>query len=247
MKLISLNLWGGRIYEHLEIFLKKHSKEIDIFCFQEIYNNAKDPMTDEVRKPRFNLFTDLQQALPEHKGFFRPIIDRVYGIGIFVKKDIPVLKEGEIIIHSNIDYPGHGGNHSRNLQWMKLKLNGKVYSILNMHGLWNVMGKTDTDARISQSQKVKEFMSKTSNPKILCGDFNLEPSTKSLEILEEGMINLIKVHEIKNTRSWTYYPIDKKPVRHADYILVSPDVNIKKFEIPEVDVSDHLPLILEFE
>ena len=33
----------------------------------------------------------------------------------------------------------------------------------------------------------------------------------------------------------------------ADYVFVSKDVKVKKFEVPYLEISDHLPLILDFE
>lgn len=242
MKLISLNLWGGRVHEPLVRFLNKNAEEVDVFCFQEIYHNATDTMSDELKKPRLNLFTELQQLLPNHIAFFRPTIKDVYGIGIFVHKKIQVLQEGEVIIHSNPSYPGHGGNHSRNLQWIECKRGGKVYSILNVHGLWNGKGKTDTEDRISQSQRIKLFMSTLHNPIVLCGDFNLHPETESLKMLDENMINLIKTHGVTSTRSHNY----TKEEKFADYILVSSDIKVKEFKVMQEPVSDHLPLWLEF-
>jgi exonuclease III len=40
MKLITLNTWGGRVHKKLIKFLEEN-QEVDIFCFQEIYNGAK--------------------------------------------------------------------------------------------------------------------------------------------------------------------------------------------------------------
>src|SRR3972149_151097 len=117
MRLISLNLWGGRIWEPLAKFLRECSNNIDIFCFQEIYNEAKDSMSDDLRTHKHDLFNELQKILSGHKAFFRPVISDVYGVGIFVNKSVPVLEEGEIILYSNPNYSGHGGSHSRNLQW----------------------------------------------------------------------------------------------------------------------------------
>ncbi len=242
MKLISLNLWGGRLYEQLERFLKKHSPEIDIFCFQEIYHNAKESMSDEPRKHRPNLLADIQKLLPNHKSYFRPTIKNVFGIGIFVKNDISIGEEGEIDIFKNPYYPEHGGSHSRNLQWIKFKAHGKVYMVMNVHGLHTGTGKGDTPDRFLQSERIKNFMSKISSSKVLCGDFNLLPETESLKMLEDNMINLIKKHNIKSTRSHYY----TKEVKFADYILVSSDVNVRKFEVMQEPVSDHLPLLLEF-
>ena len=160
-----------------------------------------------------------------------------------MKKKILVLEEGDIFIHSNPHFSGFGGNHSRNLQWIKLNVGGKMYSVLNVHGLWNGRGKTDTEERIAQSQRIKEFMSTVGNPKILCGDFNLLPETKSMKMIEEGMINLVKKYDVKSTRSH-FYPKEEK---FADYVLVSPDVNIKDFKVLQEPVSDHLPLVVEFD
>jgi len=34
---------------------------------------------------------------------------------------------------------------------------------------------------------------------------------------------------------------------HSDYVFVSLEVKVKKFEVPNIEISDHLPLILDFE
>lgn len=159
-----------------------------------------------------------------------------------MKKGIPVLEDGEIDIFKNQNYPGHGGSHSRNLQWIKVKLNEKVYSIMNVHGLHTGFGKEDTPERLLQSKRIKDFMSGVSGTKILCGDFNLLPETESLKLLEDKMVNLVKKHNIKSTRSYYY----TKELKFADYVLVSSDVNVQKFEVLQEAVSDHFPLLLEF-
>ncbi len=56
MKLLCLNVWGGKIHEPLLDFIKKHS-DIDIFCFQEVFNSA----IKEISKDGFhtNIFSDI--------------------------------------------------------------------------------------------------------------------------------------------------------------------------------------------
>ena len=92
--------------------------------------------------------------------------------------------------------------------------------------------------------KIKAFLNSFQLGKILCGDFNLLPDTQSLAILETecNLVNLIKTHNIPTTRS----PLYLKPEKFADYTLVSRDIEVKHFEVPNVEVSDHLPMILEF-
>ena len=57
------------------------------------------------------------------------------------------------------------------------------------------------------------------------------------------MKNLIKEYKVTTTRSHFY----TKEHKFADYILVSPEIEVKKFEVIQDVVSDHLPLMLEFD
>jgi endonuclease/exonuclease/phosphatase family metal-dependent hydrolase len=241
MKLISLNIWGGRIHRPLLDFIEER-KEVDIFCFQEIYHQAEGKMhKDDISRP--NIFAELQKHLPQHIGFFRPSVMDWYGIGMFVKKDLKVLEEGEVNIYNSPSYSEYDSSHSRNLQWIKCGIGDKIYSVINVHGLWNGAGKTDTPDRIKQSKNIKDFISTLDNPQILCGDFNLRPDTQSMQILENGMINQIKKYNITSTRTSFY----KKPEKFADYVLVSPDIRVNKFEVLPDEVSDHAALYLDFE
>jgi hypothetical protein len=62
-----------------------------------------------------------------------------------------------------------------------------------------------------------------------------------------GYKNLIGDYQIITTRNnlaWSLYP-DKQ--YFADYVFASPEIKVKSFEVPNNEVSDHLPLILEIE
>ncbi len=242
MKLITLNTWGGRVREPFIKFIE-NNQDIDIFCFQEIYDKAEKEMSAEYPEDMLNVFTDLKVLLPEHLGFFRPALLGVYGIAIFINKNITILEEGEKFIHVSNSMAVTDGHHSRNLQWIKFNLNGKIYTVMNVHGLWNGKGKNDTPERIDQSNTIRKFMDTTENPKILCGDFNLNPDTESVKILEEGMKNLVRDYSITSTRTSFY----EKPGKFADYIFTSPDILIKDFMVLSDEVSDHSPVFVDFE
>lgn len=241
MKLITLNIWGGHINQPLLAFIKA-CQDIDIFCFQEVYHKAEKKISSEDRPVNLNVFAELQQLLPQHIGYFRPVVNNIYGIGMFVKNNITVLGEGDITIHENPNYPGLGPTHSRNLQWLKCSIGDEHYSILNVHGLWNGKGKTDDADRVAQSLRIRLFMDSIDTPKILCGDFNLRPDIESMKILEQGMNNLIKTYKVTSTRT-SLYP---KPEKFADYILTSPEITVNRFEVLKEEVSDHSPLLLDF-
>ena len=241
MKLITLNIWGGHVRQSLLGFIQSQ-RDTDIFCFQEVYHNAPDKISNEDRKVSLAIFSELHALLPDHNAYFRPAVRDIYGLGTFIRKDINVLQEGDINIHTNPEYTGSGPCHSRNMQWLECCYDQKVFSILNVHGLWNGMGKSDTPARIAQSQRIKDFMDTINNPKILCGDLNLRPDTESLRLIEKDMHNLILLNNVKSTRT-SLYP---KPEKYADYIFTSPEIIVHKFEVLQDEVSDHAPLLLEF-
>src|SRR5690606_28305020 len=129
MRLITLNIWGGHVREPLHQFISSH-QDIDIFCFQEVYHNAKEKISTEDRMVSLNIFSELQHLLPQHTGYFRPIVDNIYGMSIFIKNKIEVLEEGDHLIHPNPTYPGRGPTHSRILQWVKCRIDEEIYSII---------------------------------------------------------------------------------------------------------------------
>ena len=58
------------------------------------------------------------------------------------------------------------------------------------------------------------------------------------------MTNLIKKYNIKTTRHKLYPGFENN--KFADFVFVSKGIKIKNFQVPNIAVSDHLPMILEF-
>ena len=266
MRLISLNTWAGQVMNTnkeqslapLVHYLRDESENTDVFCLQEIFHSDPDgPARDmDYSKGRsvvaVNLYSEISEILPGFDGYFTSFQDgflfaeRVeykisFGMAIFVRRGLEIQSSGEIFIYKerNTQSDNDATTIPKSLQYVEL---GGVL-ISQFHGLWNAGPKTDTADRLEQSRRVKEFLDSKNLPKILCGDFNLLPNTESLAILEEGMENLVKTRGIQSTRSAFY----KKPVRFADYVLVSQEIKVKDFHVPDVEVSDHLPMVLDFE
>ena len=256
MKLITLNIWGGKIFRDLVGFVSKQSTDTDIFCFQEVFNGSERAKTDNLVDHLEGVVTDmysvLEKTLPEFKGFHAEAGEfevgttkASYGLAIFVRRGVEVKKQGfqEIFkLNEDLGLPDGMTVWNRLLQYITIPYGKDELTIFNLHGLYTGGGKGDGQARLRQSERVKEFMDSVVGPKILCGDFNLNPDTQSLAILETGMVNLVKQHGVSSTRSHHY----TKEQKWADYILCSPDLEIKQFEVLQDVVSDHLPLELKF-
>jgi endonuclease/exonuclease/phosphatase family metal-dependent hydrolase len=244
MKILCLNTWGGRLTEKLVDFLKQHT-DVDVFCFQEVYNEAhgKDTIWMDTN---FDLLNDLKKALPDYLCYYDPHLSDYWGLAMFVRKELIVLEQGEWFVHK---HKGHNyeqekiGHTAKNVQYVTLKIEDQQkITIINFHGLWNGQGKGDSDDRIEQSRQLLEFCARMRNQYVLCGDFNLLPDSKSLLMFEEfGLRNLVKENNITSTRT-SLYP---KEGRFADYAFVAKGVDVKKFSVLPDEVSDHAPMLIE--
>lgn len=244
MKIISLNIWGGRIYRPLINFIRKYSHEVDIFCFQEVFDNAiitRSVHTDGIA----DIFKRIGGVLQEHEGFFIEEQTKEEGLAIFYRRSIDILDSGHgfVFLHKDSMQNNDARTLGRAVQYISIAGNPRTF-IGNFHGLWNGLGKTDSPDRILQSMKVKRVLERFSGHRILVGDFNLLPDSLSMEIISEGMRNLIVEAGIKSTRSSLY---SKSSSPFSDYILISPEIKVIHFEVLQDTVSDHLPLLLDID
>ncbi len=246
MKLINLNLQGGVVYGPLIEFVKKYSPDIDIFCFQEVFHNAliTRPLLGNVRP---NLFSELKDILPNFNGYYAvPIENDVGGLAIFIKKSFIVNKVDNIVIFPELNTTEDENDDSyfsmgRNLQYVEFSYLEKTYIVFNFHGMWIAKGKADTEKRILQSEKIREIFDKLKGARILCTDLNVTPDTESIAILRKGNKDLVQEYGITSTRS-----LSKGRSEVVDYVIVSLEVEVKNFETLKEEVSDHLPLFLDF-
>jgi len=228
MKLLSINAWEGQV-KNLKEFILKHSLDTDIFFIQESLDNKSNNFA--------------QKWLPDYQLFFadkRVNKNDRFAQSTLIKKDLEIIKK-EII--------GVGDNQVGLVLFTQVKTkDNKILNLLNVHGHARPGHKQDTPGRIKQSQMIINFLKDISQPKIIAGDFNLDINIKSVQLFEDNNYrNLIKDHKISTTRnnlSWKKY---KNKQLFADFTFISPNLKVKEFTVPNVEVSDHLPMILEFD
>lgn len=239
MQLISLNVWGARI-AGITPFLVEKSRTTDIFCLQEVYNNAPSSEVDGPDE-RVNFFCELEERLADFDGHFTAQVEGV-GMAIFIRKKLKVgkfeshlmLSEGEVEC-SEFKYP-------RFLQ--HIAVSSPKLSVYNFHGVPGD-GKRDNPERELQSNRLLNIIKKDNGPKILVGDFNLNPDTKLISELGKMMQNPLTLSGFNSTRSRHYKKLSEMPF--ADYAFLSHDLKIDSFRVLLDEVSDHLALEVNFE
>lgn len=260
MKLISLNIWGGKIHDPLLEFINKYKEKADIFTLQEIFKSDRNILTHGSYS---NIIKEIETILPDFNGYFYPTANSAdikgpvdftlyFGQETFIRKDIKVIEVGDVFIHKNINevsfYPDGRPNFPRNFIYTEIEENGKRFLVLNLHGFWEPAPKYDTEERFKQSQVVIDFIKNRNLPAIIAGDFNLRIETKALKMFEKnGFRNLVKESKALTTRSTLYNIKWRSFDKYADYILTSKGIWVTDFKVMRAKVSDHLPLFLEFE
>jgi len=265
MRIMCLNAWGGTLYDRLIAYIRDESP--DILCLQEVvHTSATNKETliyrdgDHILPQRPNLFLDVASALADHIATFCPASQGVlwdgseqvasqWGLATFARKAFPIVGQYQAFVHKSFSPDGYG-EHPRSRSAHAVRLydfdRGWPVCIAHMHGLRDLAGKMDTPNRLAQSRKLvamcKAIM-EDGDRLVVCGDFNVEPSSATFEILAEiGLTDLVTSRGFVDTRTSHY----RKTGRFADYMLVNGRVQPLAFEVvTKPEVSDHRPLILE--
>jgi endonuclease/exonuclease/phosphatase (EEP) superfamily protein YafD len=252
--LVTLNAWGGRRIGPLLDFFSAKAGEVDVFCLQEMFD--ADQAAIDARHPEMGLCADVFRrvgyVLPGHQGAFARFGDDGdrMSLAMFVRRGLlsgPGISD--TVVHRP-ERPQETGNvvrSARKLQHARILAGERAVTVANFHGLWVHGPKTDTPERLVQAARVRSYLAGLAGPKILCGDFNLLPTTESLAIMADGMCDLVKRHGVASTRTPLYrHYHDPAEPNFADYVLVSPEIRVNRFEVLPDQVSDHAPLLLEF-
>ncbi len=264
MRIMCLNGWGGTLHERLLPYLAETAP--DVLCLQEVIHCPEpghDWLTyrdgDHVLPQRADLFREVAAALPEHVATFCPAAQGVlwdgtrpvparWGLATFVHETHAITGQVQDFVHKDYSPEGYG-DHPRSRSAHGVRLHdhgrGRSLSVTHMHGLRDLAGKMDTPERAEQARRLLEISRTVSKPgdlRVVCGDFNVEPGSETLRLLEaSGLVELVTARGAEGTRTSHY----RKLGRFADYMAVSDPGAVRDFEvIRDPEVSDHCPLLL---
>ena len=267
MRVISLNAWGGRLHDALIPYLVE--SDPDVLCLQEVVHTPaadsewliyRDGGAELLQ--RANLFREVRNALPSHQAIFCPAargdlfdgdkpVSSEWGLATFVRSSFPIIGQAQDFVHGAFFATGWGDHpRARNAHVVRFfdHATSSIVTVAHMHGLRDLSGKADTPARRAQAAKLVALIGglrRESDRLVVCGDFNVLPGSETLRMLEGlGLTELITSRGHTDTRTSHY----KKSPRFADYMLVSGNVGVRRFDpVAQPEVSDHRALLLDFD
>lgn len=244
-KYLSINVWlGGKQWDDLVAFLKQ--EDADIVALQEVYN-SKDPKLEKC----FRTMQALNQELRyPHTAFAVAMIDSEYNLpwGNAVLSKFPITKQEAIFFDvpfGEREMKIENAEHApRNMLHAAIDANGTTLNIFSIHGIWGYDG-DDNPRRLAMSDTIIQH-TKNLPHVILSGDFNVKENTETIKNLEPCLKNVFK-----GERTTSFNMRIKTDQRLAtavvDHLLVSPDLRVIEHRQPDVDASDHLPMVAAIE
>ena len=250
--LLDLNILKGKYLDDIINFVNKN--RFDICTFQEVTGGIA---SDDGHTDCFQTLSNSLDLKGELIISFRLKNDSnsYFGNATFFSRKL-ILAQKELLMlkpYALVDNLPNGdlrwGNNPYSALFLKMRSGNNLFYVVNTHGAWSPIAK-DTPEKVRQAKILYQKLRQIKHPFVLTGDFNTVKHTAVIDLYKKLSVNLTEKFAINNTlNSRLHYSRKIVPEGLAvDHIFVSPGIRVKKFTVlSDLDLSDHLPLTLEFE
>ena len=251
IKFIQINIYEGKYLDDLILFLKK--EEPDFISMQEVTTGGFNLYFDK----QANLFEILKEKLQMHGVFHGDLVlssdnKSLFGNAVFSKWPIVNRQIVTLCKFRPISLEELSSNKStvreiidRHLLDTSVEVQGKTLHILSWHGAWTAPPH-DTSLTFKQARIVHDYLKNISSPFVLGGDLNAVMSSKTVKLVETVSSNLMKHASVKMTTNPKVHKIAPRGFL-VDYIFSSFDFKLLSVDVPQITVSDHLPVVANLE
>ncbi|MEK7533959.1 MAG: endonuclease/exonuclease/phosphatase family protein [Patescibacteria group bacterium] len=248
IKFVTLNIWeGGKLFDSVTSFIKK--EDSDIIVMQEVKNG---------RNPNFEKNSRTMDAFKEDLKY--PYF--VFSPAFLNKLSVGDVDEGNAIfsrfpiVSNNVTFfdNQYGEFNSLDSKYFELipgilqhaviEIENLKLNIFNAHGIWGFDGR-DNERRLKMSETIVNKIKDKENV-VLAGDFNIQPNTKTIQNIEHHLKNVFK-DELATTFNMTRKINGGYAKAVVDMVFVSKNIKVQEHFCPNVDISDHLPLVCTLE
>jgi len=170
---------------------------------------------------------------------FAPALQLAFGASAYGNA---ILSQWPWADYDIVSLPRHGLNEPRNMVIVRFPLadGSKLLTLVGTHL------STHTAERRSQLQFIEESLSMRDDPIMIFGDFNAGPAHEDIRrLIKAGWIDIWS--EYGDGDGYTFP--SNAPAHRIDYILASPQAarGIRRIEVIQTEVSDHFPVIIEYD
>lgn len=162
------------------------------------------------------------------------VVETKYGGASFANR-VPVLnKQGNGLLTNHSILSHHFHYFAEGVKRLVIEVELENVSIFTVHLSLKFKH------RQQQLEQLHRILAKRTKPVIVAGDFNTFGGDREVQLFlaATGLLNA-------NLDGLPSYP-SHAPKRHLDFILHSPEITASNFAVPDIQLSDHAPLICDF-
>ncbi len=249
LKFICLNLWwGGNLFPQIIEFLRE--EDADIVALQEAHDGRDPALKDRLRSlqvlkqelgyPHQDFAEALKLKLPEGKVPSGNAVLSKYTIT--GRSVVPLFDSTK---SEYLDIPEQWPIFPRILQHLSLDTPAGEVNVFNMHGVWDLDGDNPSPQRRTMVDRTLEAIDGKPNV-LLAGDTNATTGNPLLRDIEKNLVSVFG-RELASTFNMRRKTNPGYATSAVDHMWVSPNIKVLSKDCPDVDISDHLPLVVNLE
>ena len=250
LKFIQINIFKGKYLDDLLNFLEREKP--DVVSMQEVtagQMNACDDKSVSLYDVIANKLGysgvyngDLKLEGDPKSSFGNAVLTRLPVLGSHVE----VLHDFRAVtMHEFLSEPAIWAQVPRQVLDLIVDVDGKKVHTMSWHGAWTAPPQ-DTEETIRQAKKIAEYLISLNEPFILGCDSNELLQSETIQTINEVAVNIMEGSGILQT---THPKIHKIVPRGylVDYVYTSKDIKVNSVEVPQVTISDHLPVVADLD
>lgn len=251
LKAIQVNIYKGRYLDSLIDFLKQENP--DFITMQEVTKGSFSLYSGE-SSDIFGLLLKKLNMFGVFHGDLKLKEDKSskFGNAVFSKhkinsSNVLTLKTFRPITNDELDgVSGHVREKiDRHLLDAESDLGGHAIHIMSWHGAWTAPPH-DTFETKRQAELVYKYIKNIGGPFILGGDLNAVIGSKTVDTIGSVSNNLMLKSGVKMTTNPAVHKIAPRGFL-IDYLFTSREFRLKSVKVPQITVSDHIPVVAELE
>jgi len=249
---LDINIYKGKFLEQLLDYIKK--VDPDICAMQEVSAGETNSFKDK----KVDLF-ELITRKTGYNGVFHADVaiasdpSALFGNAVF--STYPILKSHVVKLKTFrpltlFEFRNNPGNIwaklPRHMLDVLIDFDGKPIHAISVHGR-RVAPPVDSPESTRQAQVMADYLKSLGNaPFIVGGDFNMPPGSEVIKIVSAVSNNLMIGSGASQTLNPKVHVLGEKGYL-VDFIFTSKHFKKISLDVPQVTVSDHLPVVAELE
>lgn len=249
LKVFTLNMWYGKYIDQILSFAQ--DQDSDVMLFQEISSGLEG----ETEYGITNAYEQLKDRFNQYHSSFTPCwryagASNRFSLGLAIFSKHPIAATQTRYYHKDVvtlgDKPLAGAENFPGVYHQaSLDLGGRQIDVASTHFIWSLHPEINDHQRAAVEKLTQILESK--NNLILGGDFNVTDDSEIYQRLTQHLVD-DRPEGLESTLHPEIHKVGHEKKLAVDYLFHKGEgINLVSSHVPVVPISDHLPVVGEYE